>query len=315
MDALSTACQTLGLEVSLSSDRPAGELVIGGTVVDVLARAVAQPVGIPQRPTVVVADQVGGTTREALREAGVGWLDRRGHLYLPMLSPALEAAIKPLPRDRVSQARETEAFGRGRATIEVAVDLLIEQEPTGVRQLAAEVGLSPGAISMARRRLREAFLLSPGNQPLLPELFEALAEVWRPSWQALSHDPAGPVDASPGAWIRTGDVAAAVLGAPMAVGGAAPGQYYMRTARQVREAVHRFGPSGDAQARSWVAVAPSRLAVTRASERIESLAAPWTSGPVAPPAVVALELAQDPGRGAEILADWHLDGGSPWRTR
>ena len=288
-------------------------MVIDGVTVNVIARAVAQPVAPPEQPVVIVADQVGAATRDALRAAGVGWLDRRGHLYLPMTSPAIDKLVPPLPR-AITEDTDLEVFGRSRAVLEAALDLLMSPRPSGVRQLAREVSLSPASVSTARTRLREALLVSSDSRPLTPELFEAVAGVWAPRWYGLKDDPGGPLDQSHGEWVRTGDIAAAMLGAPIAVGSAAAGYYYVGSAANLRESRGRFGDAAGGEARCWLAVAPSILAITRAKE-VVSHAVPWVAGPVTQAVIVALELARDPGRGREVLTDWHLEGGSPWRTR
>ena len=312
-EALPAACRHLGITVESRRRGPgAPTIVIAGVDVHVHGRAVAQAVPRPEYPLIVVADQVGEAARAMLRRAEVGWLDRRGHLYLPMVSPPIDESVPPQPR-AMAGAQESDTLGRSRATLEVALDLLMSRQPSGVRPLAREVGLSPGAISMARQRLRGAFLTTEDFRPLTPELFEAVSSVWAPRWFGLSVDPGGHPDPD-GEWVRTGDIAAAVLGAPVAVGSAAPGYYYVRSAAVLRAAQRQLGEATAGAAQCWLAVAPSLLAVTRAAE-VASNAAPWTAGPVAPAVVVALELARDPGRGREILADWHLEGGSPWRTR
>ncbi|MEX2220948.1 MAG: hypothetical protein WEG40_04045 [Candidatus Rokuibacteriota bacterium] len=232
-----------------------------------------------------------------------------------MVSPTVEMSVAPAPRFRATEAPDLDPFGRSRAAVEVALDLLLAPaNPTDVRQLAREIDLSPGAISMARKRLQEVFLLTADNRPLVHELFEALAEAWRPHWLPLSQDSGGGVEDTEGPWVLTGDIAAAVLvlHSPSAL--QLPATTYVATPRQLHAAVSRFPADDERNAACWMAVAPARLAITRANE-VEALAVPWQSGPVAPAVVVGLELSQDPGRGAEILAHWHLSEGSPWRTR
>jgi hypothetical protein len=307
-EALIQACQWAGLHAT-DAVGAGGRVAIEGVSVGVLGRAVAHPLPPQISPMVVVADQVGAPTRSALTAAGVGWLDRRGHLSLPMLSAPVVVAVAPLPRQQ-HEAIDVDAFGRGRATVEVAADLVLAPDaPSGVRALAEEVGLSPSAISMARRRLMDAFLIAPDHRPVLPELFEALAAAWRPQWNPLHALP----NPGPG-WVVAGDRAAARVGAPVAVGRDAPHRFYVATPADVRVARRRYGDEPAATASRWVAVAPSRLAVTRAQPASDS-EPPGAGHLVAPPAVLALELARDPGRGSEILRTWQLQGPFPWQAR
>ena len=73
---------------------------------------------------------------------------------------------------------------------------------------------------------------------------------------------------------------------------------------EARRAQRALGVADQEQRAATIAVPPTPLVVTR---RIPptSGSAPW---PLAHPVFIALELARDPGRGREILEQWHPEG-------
>jgi hypothetical protein len=260
-------------------------------------------------PLVVVADVVTGSARDSLRAQGVGWLDRRGHLRLTAEDVLVDTAITPLPRRSAGAEVFGDPFGRGRATVEVALALLLSpDDPPGIRELAREVDLAPSTVSQAHARLQRASLVTPEGPPLLPELFWELADRWRPAWTRLAAEPTvDMLGRHPDRWVRAGDVVAALQGAPLVVGAAAPSAWYVDSDAALREARRPLGdaPAGEAGCR--VAVAPSRLVHTRAVE-------PAGDSEVrqVPAVVSALDLARDMSRGREILAAWsQLPDGRP----
>jgi hypothetical protein len=95
-------------------------------------------------------------------------------------------------------------------------------------------------------------------------------------------------------------MAAAAYGAPAGVRSDYPPDFYVPDAATLRRAVHLLGAARDRGSRSaTVRVAPVPLACSR---RID---APGETWPLAQPLFVALDLAQDPGRGREVLDGWH----------
>lgn len=282
------------------------------------ARAVAAP--FPDRSRedarlVVVADVVSDRVADALRDQQVSWLDRRGRLRLQAPGLLVDTDVSAQPR-RPDEEGDVpgDPFGRGRATIEVAVGLLLTpDEPPGIRELAREVGMSASTVSQARTRLQRASLVTDEGTPLLPELFWELGGRWRPRWFPLASDPDSGLPATDayveGQWVATGDVAAAMYGAPLAVTSAVSGRYYVDSPTELRRARQAIGDADPVEAGCHVAVAPSRLVHTRlvhtrADTTAESMAAPWKAGPIAPYVVVALDLATDPARGREIVTSW-----------
>jgi hypothetical protein len=338
MQALIEAFDELGLRAypaegdcgaDLILEGPAGRIivVVKGISVGDAARVrgmTALQTGIPagkqQLVTVVVADQLSDQARGDLRKGGFGYLDRRGAMWLRGQGVFINDTSLP------GRARRREAAGqpiRGGVGVGVALYLLMypDHGPVPVRTIASAVGASPSTVHDALRSLRDHALIRADRSPLIPDLFDALSDVWLPQRVAVSREPA-PSDAQLGlglhreedpghladqGWALGGDVAAAALGAPIVVGSAAQPDFYVPTRALLSRAVHVLGSSDLEDRSATVAVAPSPL-VTRMRRNPESMSAPWLIWPLAHPVVVALDLAQDQARGREILSDWEPGG-------
>jgi hypothetical protein len=170
-------------------------------------------------------------------------------------------------------------------------------------------GLAPSTISAAATDLRERLLLASDGRPVLPDLFDELVSAWQPDWIPLAGDPSGGLHDVE--MVIGGDVAAAMRGAPVVVSTATPPRYYVQARKDVEVVVDVLGPAPAIDARAWVAVCPSRIALSTAEELLGSTV-PWIDGRVVPARVCALELAGDPGRGREVLDTWDLPE-APWR--
>lgn len=192
--------------------------------------------------------------------------------------------------------------------------LLEPQEPLHVRALARQVDMAPSSISTALARLRDTSLVTPTNRPLVPELFWELAAQWAPAWVGLSRDPAShDAGIAPDVLVRTGDMAAAALGAPIVTGPSPRSQWYVASRSELDQAIARWGVSAEArEATARVAVAPSAQ-VTLAARPASGLYEDRTHELIAPELVVALDLAAEPGRGQEVLRGWHPQG-AVWQT-
>lgn len=322
--AFAEACRQHGFDVAGPPDGVAtSDLVIsrGGASwsVELKARAVADR--LPPRRSdgvdllVVVADVITARVRDAYETQSVSWLDRRGHLRLVGPGLDIDAALAPLPRQpgRVDDVPRRPISGR--SGVEVAVALLLApQEPLHVRALARQVDMAPSSISAALARLRNASLVTPSNRPLVPELFWELAAQWNPAWIGLLRDPASKnAGTASEVLVRTGDVAAATLGAPIVTGPRPRSQWYVVSPRALDRLATRCGVAADGgQIAARVAVAPSAQ-VTLAARPVDGLHEDQARELIAPDLVVALDLAADPGRGQEILRGWHPQG-AVWQS-
>jgi hypothetical protein len=258
---------------------------------------------------VVVADLITGPAREALRDAGWGWLDRRGHVVLRAKGVHIDVDV---PTDARQTAGAPPRPISGSAGISWAAALLMAPEdPPSMREVARRVSLSHSAIVAAAKRLRQSSLVRGDGRPLVPELFWALADEWHPRPIALAELPptgaAGNVlgvnldEPGPG-WAVAGTVGAAAWGAPMAIGTAYPPDFYVPSAAELRQASLRLGEAKRFEERACtVAVAPTPLVC---AERVDRASDEWGHWRFAHGLFVALDLAQDRARGTEILADW-----------
>jgi hypothetical protein len=244
----------------------------------------------------VVAERIPAPVRAQLDAEGVGWWDRRGHLKfhhgsvwvdvdVPASDPAPSAgAVDPLA---------------GRVAAGVAVEALIAApDPLpGVRALARSLPASPGGVSLALSRFVDAGLLTIDRRAAVPGLFWAVAGSWTPAWVDLGAVP------SPDDGVAVvGSRAAAALGAPVAVSDDYPLEVLVDGAPALRRLRRRHPFTGS--------VVPARAAVAPASAatRPDVGGAVLDGHPVAPAVVVALTLAKDPSRAAEILDDWEVAG-------
>src|ERR1019366_7353547 len=97
-------------------------------------------------------------------------------------------------------------------------------ESCGVNQLARGIGRSPGRVSEILAALRRQGLVGADNLPIVPELFWAVAEEWKPRWTPM---PSAPPPEPPERYRLTGTLGALALDAPFVAGaaGACPRLY------------------------------------------------------------------------------------------
>lgn len=249
---------------------------------------------------VVVADRIVASERARLDALGVGWLDRRGHLKLRHGNTWLDVDVPPVLPARARQVVDPLA-GTVVSTVALAA-LLAHPEPmVGVRALARNVGASPGGVSLAVRRLVDAGLLTRERRAAVPGLFWAVVDGWRPDWVPLVSVP------TPGSDIVVvGDRAAAALGAP--VGGSGGTVELLAadpaTVRRISRTSGAAPVPSSAAARLALAPTPAAMTPSPDGSEVDGHA-------VAHPVVVALTLAGDTARGAEIVRDWDLHD-RPW---
>ena len=260
---------------------------------------------------VAVGDLITGPAQQALRDAGWGWLDRRGHFVLRAKGVHIDADVPTDQRPTTGAAPQRIS---GSAAISWAAALLLAPEdPPSMREVARRVSLAHSAIVAASKRLKAASLIRADGRPLVPELFWALAEEWHPNTVALAQLPpvgnaetygalgVNPEGDGPG-WAVAGTVGAVAWGAPVVIGSSYPPDFYVPSAVELRQATLRLGEAPRYEDRACtVAVAPTPLVCARRFVRDSS---EWGDWRFAHGLFAALDLAQDQARGAEILDDW-----------
>ena len=328
--ALVAALGRLGLEARARED--AVELAIPGMRP---ARLVARGSAIPApgqvtrltdepdprgSQRVLVADELAPAARRELDRAGWGWLDRRGHLKLRIEGApvVVDAAIDPLPR-RGARTDLTRSGGvRGRGGLAYAAGALLHPDrPARVRQIAAWAGLAPSSVSEGRKALVAGSLVSHEGRPVIPELFWAVVEIWRPAWVQTARAPEPATDARrleiepvhldrPG-WALTDTLGAAGWGAPIVAASDYPPELYVPTPASLDRALAVLGEAGVGRdGAAAVAVAPLPGVGAPRYDRGQGF-------PVAHPLFVALDVARDPSRGREVLDGWTPDGPDEFR--
>lgn len=261
------------------------------------------------RAAVVVADRIAERSRQVLREAGWGWLDRRrGHLRLWAPGLRIDTNVAPSVVAEVAPKVANPFTPAGR---DLSLWLLAHPtESASPRKLHRELGISAGQISNLLQALEGENLLRKDRTPLLPELFWALAEHWSPRRHALASLPteaerAAATELRADRWVLTDTVAAVALGAPVVAGSSAPPDLYLPDERSLSWLLGRSVVAPDwSQRAATVAVAPTPLVC---DPRLRRTGDHW---PLAHPVVVALDLATDRGRGRTVVEEWEPDPAS-----
>lgn len=256
---------------------------------------------------VLVANRITADARSYLRNTDWGWLDLRGHMHVVGPGLFVDADIETTqPRAQ----RNADPFS-GNSGLEVATDLLLNpREPVRVRSIAKRIGRSPSTVSDVVGRLREAHLID-GLTAVVPDLFWSLVSAWQPASLDVASLPGddrillntlkvGQDNGSGPGWALTDSPAALIYGAPIALRRDYPPVLYVPDDATLRRAVQVLGPAATSSTRSaTLRAAPVRVVSThRVTDYSQSA---W---PLAHPLFVALDLAQDPGRGLEILSEW-----------
>ena len=261
---------------------------------------------------VVVATAVPGATKAILRANGWGWFDRRGELDVRV--PGLIVHATDVGGSTDDEDRTPRDPIRGRAGISAAACLLLEPNAApGVRAIARASEIAPSSASTAIADLRDASLLRADGGALLPELFWALADAWKPKRHALEEAPMpgggarlalGLRDLDTPGWVAGGTLAAAAWSASVVVTSGAAPDFYVANEAEVRAARRELHGTVQADQRACtVAVAPTIL-VVRPRYPANAMATSWLEWPVVHPLFAALDLAQDRARGVEILEEW-----------
>jgi hypothetical protein len=327
VEALVDAVESLGLRARVGPDRGSDVVIVfpdgTSTIFQVTWAALVTRDSVPgqlQRWSttpngdmsgVVVADRITADARDHLSRAGWSWLDRRGHLRLVRPGLFVDADVP------VSALSRSAPHGiNGRVGIELAALLLLDPtQKIGVRAAATTLSRAPSSISDAFAALRTAALVGEDHHPAIPGLFWELVEHWKPVSRDVASipEPANGRDnaalrlgledvESTVGWALSDTVAASAYGAPISIRAGHPRDFYVPDQGTLRRATQLLGPAATASSRAGrVRVAPVSLVCAR---RVD--ATTWTDEhwPLADPLFVALDLAQDPGRGREILDAW-----------
>ena len=141
--------------------------------------------GVPtgDKSILVVADRINQPAQAALKEAGWGYLDlATGSLFLRAPGIRIDTTV-----DAVEPGERPKPVGVvGRAGRVVAYELLrrrYDEDPRPVLTTTSfdQFDLARSSTSDARRALIGAGLLTEDGEPVLPELFWALAREWAPT--------------------------------------------------------------------------------------------------------------------------------------
>jgi hypothetical protein len=284
----------------------------------VTTRADLRPAQAKELPTVggadeahtgiVFADRLADNTRDILRERGWGWVDRRrGLVRVWAEGLRIDATVTPsAPVDDARRVRDPFSTAGRRLALWL---LLHPADPASPRAISRELGVSAGQISNLLGALTAESLLRRDRTPLVPELFWALADHWKPKRHALASMPtAAELAAAPELqtrqWVLSDTRAASAYGAPVAAPPDYPPDLYVPDQKSLTWLMNRSVLAPDFTQRvATVAVVPTSLAC-EARFRRRLAGEPW---PLAHPVVVALDLAVDRNRGREVVEQWEPD--------
>ncbi|WP_235739025.1 GntR family transcriptional regulator [Nocardioides alcanivorans] len=260
----------------------------------------------------LVGERVTEAARRKLLASGAGYLDLRGHLALKTQGLVVSADV-PTVRSKHGRSQAL----AGKVGLEVATSLLLSPgEPVAVRALARQLGRSPSTVSQVLTALRTDGLIDERNEVTDTALFWRVAERWPATRTYLANalEPHDDVttralrlgldpDAAVG-WALTDTSAAVGYGAPVAYRAGQALDFYVPDESALHRAVRLLGTTETAaNAAASIRVAPVPSVTALRSAPVGTL--PW---PLAHPLFVALDLAQDVGRGREILQAWRPEG-------
>lgn len=257
----------------------------------------------------IVADRVTDAARKLLAQSRGGYLDLRGRVAVRTDRLVIDAPVEPV----IERSSRSDALS-GRVGLEVATALLMEpKRGFAVRELARALDRSPSTVSEILAALRREGLTDGTNHVIGTDLFSQVAERWpsrrtplaqlpRPGDAALNSplrlgldDPTNP------GWALTDSAAAVAYGAPLAFRSGQALDFFVPDQAVLRRATTLLGTATSSMhAQATIRVAPVP-AVVRHRVDIDHNFAEW---PLTHPLFVALDLAQDVGRGREILDAW-----------
>ncbi len=259
---------------------------------------------------VLASRRISQDLRGELSRRGIGFYDGRGHLRLHRPPLVVDTVVPGL--SHAAEQRRRLRIDRG-ALLDVTLAVLMGQISEGVRATASKIERSPGTVSKNLSLLRDAGLVHDDNTAVVPELFAAVAEEWRPNRLPLAQLPTtkpgavadklmlGLRDQDDVGWVLADHHAAAAWGAPVVIDSSSPPDFYVPSAHAASNAKVLLGAAEFGRHACTIAVAPSAVVCRNRFTPPSPQTTQWPS----PAAVVAaLDLASDPGRGSEILHDW-----------
>lgn len=263
----------------------------------------------------VVARRVSKAVASELIKSDIGFFDARGRLRIwrrPLLVDTTVAGVTEGPPPHTLRRLRMEAP----SMLEVALAVLDGAAAHGVRATAELLGRAPGTVSKQLTALRAAGLVDDDVQPMVPDLFEAVADVWHPVRVPLADlprpgrgrvnerlqlgfdDPEGP------GWVLADVAAAAGWGAPIVVTSGSPPDFYVPDRSVVAQARSLLGQAEYSHHACTVAIAPAPYVCRRRHDRSRAFDTVFL---LPSPVVAALDLAIDPARGREMLDLWSRD--------
>lgn len=243
----------------------------------------------------LVADRISTEARRVLAEGRVAWLDRRGHLQLRGTALHIDADVPPLIGPEPT--RVTDPFAP--TGLDIGMALLLEpEEAHRTTELATMIGRSPGRVSEILAALRDRGLVDRAGRPSIPDLFNEMADAWAPAWRPLGSLPQSDSDL----YRLSGTLGAVWHKAPVVATADWPAELYVESQGELRSVLRSYGASPGTPSAGQVAVCPSRYGWSVPAQL------PHHDFPVANHVVIALDLAQDRGRGREILEGWNPEG-------
>jgi hypothetical protein len=243
---------------------------------------------------VVVADQISAEARKVLADRGWGYFDRRGRLAMRAPGLMLDMPVEPVAHPS-NEPPSSPLAGRGGMSLACAL-LLRPDDPPSLREVARRAGFSAPTISAAGKKLRDLALVRPDGTPLVPELFWAVVDQWKPHRVPVATlRPAALATVS-------GPLGALAWGAEVVATADYPPDLYVPDRAILRRATAGPPPQTIEERAATVAVAPTPLVCSEPSELT------MAGLPVAQALFVALDLAVDQARGLELLDTFNPPG-------
>ncbi len=268
-------------------------------------------------PTVVVSRYLSVTTRDRLRDRGLGFLDLTGNMRLTLTKPALWVEGQGADRDPARQNRPARSL-RGAQAGRLLRALVDTPAPPGVRELAAATGTDPGYVSRVLSFLHtEALVNRDGRGRLISVDWPALLRRWASEAPLASRgrvttwlDPRGLTAMTARlATTETGYAITASLAAARLAPIAPPRLATLWTRDADATAAQLALRPADAGANVMLVEAPDDAPFVGAS-KVDGLC-------YAAPSQVVADLLSSPGRGpaeAEALITWMREHEEVWRA-